>query len=233
MQWFASLCRLAFEFGIWSEGAMPPLFVCEQAHRYAAAGRSVGFTPTRRAMSKIAREGRKHGVYLGLVTQRPAELDPTIISQCSTLFALRMANQRDQDFLAAAVSDAENLLAFVPLLATGEAIAFGEGVPLPARMRFRELPAEALPRSDSFGRGLSSGGAMGSAFVGAVVERWRGATMNKVALERDTISLKSERDVASDTGINSALAQAHSRLLRTKLEPSSEAGPTNSLWQSR
>ena len=71
------LCRLAFDFGLWSDGAMPMLFVCEEAHRYAAADRAVGFAPTRRALLRIAKEGRKYGVCLGLVTQRPAELDPT------------------------------------------------------------------------------------------------------------------------------------------------------------
>ena len=75
--------------------------------------------PTRKALSRIAKEGRKYGVFLGLVTQRPAELDSTIISQCSTLFAMRMANERDQAIVRSAVSDAAaNLLAFVPSLAS-------------------------------------------------------------------------------------------------------------------
>src|SRR6185437_8082908 len=76
------LCRMAFDFGLWSDGAVPLLFICEEAHRYASADRSIGFGPTRKALSRIAKEGRKYGVFLGLVTQRPAELDPTIISQC-------------------------------------------------------------------------------------------------------------------------------------------------------
>lgn len=172
------LCRLAFDFGIWSDGAMPLLFVCEEAHRYASADRSVGFSPTRRALSRIAREGRKHGVHLGLVTQRPAELDPTIISQCSTLFAMRMSNERDQAFLAAAVADGTNLQSFVPLLGTGEVIAFGEGVPLPARMKFRELPQDRMPQAESLGHSQGMDGLSNAAFIGAVVERWRGATMN-------------------------------------------------------
>jgi DNA helicase HerA-like ATPase len=74
------LGRMAFDFGLWSDGKLPLLFVCEEAHRYASADRSIGFGPTRRAISRIAKEGRKYGVFLGLVTQRPAELDPTIIS---------------------------------------------------------------------------------------------------------------------------------------------------------
>src|SRR5213079_32694 len=111
------LCRMAFDFGLWSDGASPLLFVCEEAHRYAAADRTIGFGPTRRAISRIAKEGRKYGVFLGLVTQSPAELDPTIISQCSTLFAMRMSNDRDQALLRSAVSDAAaNLVSLLPSL---------------------------------------------------------------------------------------------------------------------
>jgi uncharacterized protein len=100
------LCRMAFDFGLWSDGISPLLFVCEEAHRYAPADKKIGFGPTRRALSRIAKEGRKYGVFLGLVTQRPAEIDPTIISQCSTLFVMRLANDRDQGLIRSAVSDA-------------------------------------------------------------------------------------------------------------------------------
>ena len=99
------LFRLAFEFGLWSDGALPLLIVCEEAHNYANADRSIGFRPAREAVSRIAKEGRKYGVFLGLVTQRPAQLDPTLISQCSTVFAMRMANEDDQRIVHAAVSD--------------------------------------------------------------------------------------------------------------------------------
>ena len=134
------LLRMAFDFGLWSDGALPLLFVCEEAHRYAPADRSIGFGPTRKAVSRIAKEGRKYGVFLGLVTQRPAELDATIISQCSTLFAMRMANDRDQAIVRSAVSDAAgSLIGFVPSLGTREVFAFGEGVALPTRLRFKEL----------------------------------------------------------------------------------------------
>lgn len=144
------LCRMAFDFGLWSDGVSPLLFVCEEAHRYAAADRAIGFGPTRKAVSRIAKEGRKYGVYLGLVTQRPAELDATILSQCNTLFAMRLANDRDQSLLRSAVSDAAaNLLSFVPSLGTREVLAFGEGVALPTRLRFKEVPAHQLPRSEA------------------------------------------------------------------------------------
>jgi DNA helicase HerA-like ATPase len=182
------LCRMAFDFGLWSDGVSPLLFVCEEAHRYASADRSIGFGPTRKAVSRIAKEGRKYGVYLGLVTQRPAELDATILSQCNTLFAMRLANDRDQALLRSAVSDAAaNLLAFVPSLGTREVLAFGEGVALPTRLRFKEVPAHQLPRGDAMiGTTPSVANGHDMRFVAAVLERWRGAT--------------SHRDVPNDPG---------------------------------
>ena len=136
------LGRMAFDFGLWSDGAVPLLFVCEEAHRYAPGDKSIGFGPTRKAISRIAKEGRKYGVFLGMVTRRPAELDATIISQCNTLFVMRMANERDQNIIRSAVSDAAaSLLAFLPSLGTREVFAFGEGVALPTRLRFSELPS--------------------------------------------------------------------------------------------
>ena len=184
------LCRMAFDFGLWSDGVSPMLFVCEEAHRYASADRSIGFGPTRKAVSRIAKEGRKYGVYLGLVTQRPAELDATIISQCNTLFAMRLANERDQTLLRSAVSDAAaNLLSFVPSLGTREVLAFGEGVALPTRLRFKEVPVHQLPRSEATIATVASVAAGHDMhFVSAVLERWRGAT--------------SQRDVPNDPNAN-------------------------------
>jgi len=175
------LCRMAFDFGLWSDGVSPLLFVCEEAHRYASADRNIGFGPTRKAVSRIAKEGRKYGVYLGLVTQRPAELDATIISQCNTLFAMRLANDRDQALLRSAVSDAAaNLLSFVPSLGTREVLAFGEGVALPTRLRFKEVPIHQLPRSEAtIATSPSVAAGHDMHFVGAVLDRWRGATSHR------------------------------------------------------
>jgi DNA helicase HerA-like ATPase len=171
------ICRLAFDLGLWSEGAAPMLLVCEEAHRYVAADRSVGFGPTRRSISRIAKEGRKHGIFLGLVSQRPAELDATIISQCSTLFAMRMTNDRDQAIVRAAVSDgAANLLDFLPSLGTGEVFAFGEGVALPARVKLNKLPAHLLPKSEAMSGASSAAAVMNEDFLADVLNRWRSAT---------------------------------------------------------
>jgi DNA helicase HerA-like ATPase len=182
------LCRTAFDFGLWSDGAFPMLFVCEEAHRYAPADRTIGFGPTRKAIARIAKEGRKYGVHLGLVTQRPAELDSTIISQCSTLFAMRMANDADQAIVRSAVSDAAaSLIAFVPSLGTREVFAFGEGVSLPTRLRFGELPAHAIPRSEAVSRGqIDCVRGTEREFVSTVIERWRGAmTTQGTRADRD------------------------------------------------
>ncbi len=144
------LCRMAFDFGLWSDGAAPLLFVCEEAHRYAPADRKIGFGPTKRALSRIAKEGRKYGVFLGLVTQRPAEIDTTIISQCSTLFVMRLSSEGDQKLIRSAVSDAAaSLLEFIPSLGTREVFAFGEGLALPTRLRFSSLPPHRIPTSES------------------------------------------------------------------------------------
>jgi DNA helicase HerA-like ATPase len=184
------LSRLAFDFGLWSDGAMPMLFVCEEAHRYAAADRAVGFAPTRRALLRIAKEGRKYGVCLGLVTQRPAELDPTIISQCSTLFAMRMVNDRDQALLRSAVTDAAaNLVAFVPSLGTREVVGFGEGFPLPTRLSFKSLPASRIPHSETFRADDAPDERSDSqSFVKQVVERWRGAAGAKLVVKDEHLA---------------------------------------------
>ncbi len=110
-------CRMAFDLGLWSDGANPLLVLCEEAHRYMAADHSIGFAPTRRSISRIAKEGRKYGVFLGLVSQRPAELDSTILSQCSTLFAMRMTNDRDQALLRSAVADTAANFLVLPAVA--------------------------------------------------------------------------------------------------------------------
>jgi DNA helicase HerA-like ATPase len=191
------VCRMAFDFGLWSDGASPLLFVCEEAHRYASADRTIGFGPTRKAISRIAKEGRKYGVFLGLVTQRPAELDATIISQCSTLFTMRLANDRDQTLLRSAVSDAAaNLLSFVPSLGTREVLAFGEGVALPTRLRFKELPPHQLPRSEAtITTSASSYTTHDAAFVGSVLARWRSATTHREATATTGDSMMTERSL--------------------------------------
>ena len=98
------LCRLAFDMALASDSRVKTLVVCEEAHRYIPADVSSGFAPTRGAIARIAKEGRKYGVSLAIITQRPNELDPTILSQCNTIFSLRLGNDEDQNVMRQAIS---------------------------------------------------------------------------------------------------------------------------------
>ncbi|MBB3607503.1 ATP-binding protein [Rhizobium sp. BK602] len=143
------LCRMAFELALWSDGAIHMLVVCEEAHRYIPADPTLGFFPTRQAIARIAKEGRKYGVSLGIITQRPGELDQTILSQCSTLFAMRLANDRDQDIIRSAIPNSSiSTTSFLSSIGNGEAIAFGEAIAVPMRMRFSRVEDHLLPKAN-------------------------------------------------------------------------------------
>jgi hypothetical protein len=171
------LCRMTFDFALWSDGMVPVTLVCEEAHRYVPLNDRLGFEPAKRAIARIAKEGRKYGASLCIVTQRPAEIDPTILSQCNTVFALRMSNDHDQEIVSSAIADTgSGLLEFLPALGSREAIAFGDGVTLPVRIKFDELPAHALPRSSTARFSEKWQKPVGDVhFLEAIVERWRAA----------------------------------------------------------
>jgi uncharacterized protein len=174
------LFRLAFEFGVWSDGLSPLLIVCEEAHNYANADRAMGFRAAREGLSRISKEGRKHGVFLGLVTQRPHQLDPTLISQCSTVFAMRLGHEDDQKIVRAAVSDsASRLLSFLPSLGTREALVVGAAVPTVTRLRFEELPENCIPRSQAaWGGALDCTKGIDEQSIATIVARWRGTALS-------------------------------------------------------
>lgn len=171
------LCRLIFDFALWSrrgQGA-PVLLVCEEAHRYVPRDRALGFAPTRRAVARIAKEGRKYGVSLGLVTQRPSEISESILSQTNTLFSMRMSNEADQRFVTMAMPEnAAGLLSVLPSLRAREAVVVGEGVSVPMRFCFEDLAEAARPRSDTakFSEAWSDEAA-GAEAVPDTIHRWR------------------------------------------------------------
>src|SRR5216683_640026 len=171
------LARLIFDFALHSdrEEAIPILLVCDEAHRYIPRDESQSFEPTRRSISRIAKEGRKYGVSLCLVTQRPAELSEAILSQCSTIFALRMNNERDQKFVRSMLpDDAAGLLNVLPTLRQREAIVVGEGVAHPMRIRFSDLAPNHRPKGEAanFPEAWQKD-VKGRDFIGKIVERWR------------------------------------------------------------
>ncbi|MES0385268.1 MAG: DUF87 domain-containing protein [Hyphomicrobium sp.] len=174
------LARMTFDFAHWSAGKLPLLLVCEEAHRYVPANQKLGFEPCRRAIARIAKEGRKYGVSLCIVTQRPAEIDPTIVSQCNTVFALRMSNDRDQEIVKSALSDTgSGLLEFLGALGQREALAFGDGIALPVRIKFDELPADVRPRSSTANFSAHWQRSVGDEeFLEQLVEKWRSSAVS-------------------------------------------------------
>jgi len=221
------LCRLAFDFGLWSQGQFPLLFICEEAHRYAAADRSVGFNPTRRALARMAKEGRKYGIHLGLISQRPAELDPTILSQCGTFFAMRLASEDDQVLLRSASSEsASNLMEFLPTLGEQEAIGFGQGLPLPVRFHFNSLPAEYVPRSVASNTYQKSGATSSTKdLVRAAIDRWRQSNVPTAAMGREDISnapKSRDADSSRSTPIPGHSNEFQFSQLRNRREPALE-----------
>ncbi len=153
------LARLSFDIASWSAGNFEVLLLCEEAHRYVPQDRSLGFAPTRAAIARIAKEGRKYGAYVAIVTQRPGELDPTILSQCSTVFAMRLGNTRDQEIIRAAISDSSaSTISFLSSIGNREAIAFGEGVATPMRITFRSQMAHELPAAEHGVKGRHADG---------------------------------------------------------------------------
>jgi DNA helicase HerA-like ATPase len=146
----AVLSRMTFDYAIWARGEAqrPILLVCEEAHRYIPAGRETD-SSVGRILGRIAKEGRKYGVSLGLVTQRPSDLAEGVLSQCGTIIAMRLNNDRDQAFVRAAMPEgARGFLDTIPALRNREAIMCGEGVAIPIRVAFDALEEGKRPASD-------------------------------------------------------------------------------------
>lgn len=137
-----TMLRVVYDMLFWAHDLpiggrqQPLLVVIDEAHRFVPEG---GKTSAHRTLSMIAKEGRKYGTGLMLVTQRPSEIDSAVLSQCGSLLALRLTNSADRTKVAAAVpDDLGGLVEQLPSLRTGEAIFLGEVMPIPTRVRVRK-----------------------------------------------------------------------------------------------
>lgn len=146
-----ALLRIVYDALFWSrnlpEGGRkrPLLIALEEAHTYLSQATG---NPASTIVRRIAKEGRKYGVGLMLVSQRPSEIDATILSQCGTLVALRLSNTADRGHVTAATTDhLEGLLDMLPILRTGEALIIGEAVKLPMRVLITAPPENKRPDS--------------------------------------------------------------------------------------
>src|SRR5881398_154285 len=173
------LARMVFDYAIWSrtEAQRPLLLVCEEAHRYVPKDEtSENGQAVRRILERIAKEGRKYGVSLGLITQRPSDLAEGVLSQCGTIVAMRLNNERDQACVRAAMPEgARGFLDAIPALRNRECIVCGEGVAIPIRVRFDDLEPEKRPASSdpSFARLWRETGDE-AGIIQRTIKRWRG-----------------------------------------------------------
>jgi DNA helicase HerA-like ATPase len=145
----AQIGRLAFEFNYWNPEYrnFPILLICEEAHAYIPRQADTQFSGSRKSMERIAKEGRKYGVGLSVVSQRPHEVSETVLSQCGTFICLRITNPDDQTYVRSLVPESEgDLVSILAGLGRGEALVLGEAVPLPTRVQF-DRPAPT-PNSD-------------------------------------------------------------------------------------
>jgi hypothetical protein len=173
----AVLSRLVFDYAIWSRNELqrPVLLICEEAHRYVPSDKTSSGQAVRKILERIAKEGRKYGVSLGLITQRPSDLAEGVLSQCGTIICMRLNNDRDQAFVKSAMPEgARGFLDVIPALRNRECIVCGEGVSIPIRVSFDDLERDRCPASSdpSFSDLWKQSGDE-EAMVTRVVKRWR------------------------------------------------------------
>ena len=173
----ALISRLVFDFAVWTPQTerRPILLVCEEAHRYVPAERLDTFGSARKNLERIAKEGRKYGVALGLVSQRPSDLSEAVLSQCGTIISMRLNNERDQVFVRSAMSEgARGFLDAIPSLRNRECIICGEGAAVPMRVRIASLAPEHCPASDDPVFSTSwTVNSRGLPLIEDTVQRWR------------------------------------------------------------
>jgi DNA helicase HerA-like ATPase len=173
----ALLSRMVFDFAIWAreEKPRPILLVCEEAHRYVPNEQNADGSSVGRILSRIAKEGRKYGISLGLITQRPSDLAEGVLSQCGTIISMRLNNDRDQAFVRAAMPEgARGFLDSIPALRNRECIICGEGVSIPIRVAFDDLEEFKRPASsDPSFHDLWQNSGDEEDMVQRTVQRWR------------------------------------------------------------
>lgn len=138
------ISRILFEYGYFykrllksKEGCDTPLLlVYEEAHKYVPRSDLVKYRSSRNAIERIAKEGRKYGVTLGIVSQRPSEISETIFSQCNNFITMRLTNPDDQNYVKRLLPDSlGNLVDYLPTLQAGEALVIGESIILPSLVK--------------------------------------------------------------------------------------------------
>ncbi|MCO7231755.1 MULTISPECIES: ATP-binding protein [unclassified Cobetia] len=175
----AAIARVVFQLKVWQTEAerqsSPVLLVCEEAHRYVPNRGEAQYEAAQSAIRRIAKEGRKYGVGLLLVSQRPSEVEATVLSQCNSWIVLRITNDADREHVRSVLPDSmSGLTKMLSGLRRQEAIFVGQAATLPTRVMIRSLPSEQLPRSNDvdFDKGWQQQ-AMSIEKIIEVVTKWR------------------------------------------------------------
>jgi uncharacterized protein len=208
-----ALLRIIYDSLFWGrfleEGGRerPLLVVLEEAHIYLASGSN---NIAAQAVKRIVKEGRKYWIGAMVVSQRPSEIDSTILSQCGTIFAMRLSNQSDRSHVIGAVSDnLEGLFHMLPSLRTGEAIIVGEAVHLPMRTIIDPLTKNRRPDSRDpvvCTENEVPGGwnkSRGSGNYQEMIYVWRKQNPRSPKLDQLTKEEKMERNPVVSSNINS------------------------------
>ncbi|HEY8950085.1 MAG TPA: ATP-binding protein [Rhizomicrobium sp.] len=181
-QLIGAILRVVYDALFWSrrqpEGGIqrPLLVVMEEAHRYIAPGLS---NPTQAIIHRIVKEGRKYGIGALVVSQRPSEVDETVLSQCGTFVALRLSNQSDRGRVRSTLSDnLSGLTDMLPILRTGEAVISGEAITLPVRCRIEPPSPDRRPESEDPKVAVQWAKARDTEDYARMVALWRAKTLH-------------------------------------------------------
>jgi DNA helicase HerA-like ATPase len=172
-----TMLRLIYDALFWAMDmpvggrAQPLLVVLDEAHRFLPEGAD---TPAHRTFSRIAKEGRKYGVGLMIVTQRPSDIDPGVMSQCGTMLALRVTNQQDRSAVSGAIpDDLGGLTDLLPSLRTGEALVLGDALQVPSRVRVRKARMKPVGEDPPLPQAWRGEHRPDPALYEAAVRNWR------------------------------------------------------------
>ena len=148
----AVIARSLFNLKVWQTTVQrentPVLLVCEEAHRYVPNTGEAQYEAAKQAIRRIAKEGRKYGISLMIVSQRPSEVEATVLSQCNSWLVLRITNDADMTHVRGILPDSmAGLVKTLSSLRRREAIFVGQAAAVPSRIRIRELEQSQLPKS--------------------------------------------------------------------------------------
>lgn len=168
------ISRVVYEFNFWNPDRrqFPILMVLEEAHNYIPNRPEARFSAARNAVERLSKEGRKYGIGIMIVSQRPKDLSETAISQCNTFVAMRLTNPEDQNYVRRLVPDSlAGLMDMLPSLRTGEALIVGDSVVMPTRVLIDFPEPEPKSADVDFARYWAKG--ITSVNVDRIVKRWR------------------------------------------------------------